>query len=42
MKKVSIIIPIYNIDKWLDKCIESVINQNFTVILVNENSIEQI
>lgn len=39
--KYSIIIPIYKVEKYLKKCIESVINQsfkNFEVILVDDGS----
>lgn len=38
---LSIIIPIYNVEKYLTKCIESVINQtykNLEIILVNDGS----
>lgn len=43
MKKdlISIIIPIYNVEKYLNKCIDSVINQtykNLEIILVNDGS----
>lgn len=41
MKKVSIIIPIYNSSKYLDECINSVIKQsykNLEIILVNDKS----
>ncbi len=40
-KKISIIIPIYNKEKFLDKCIESIIDQtykNIEIILVNDGS----
>ena len=39
--KVSIIIPIYNVEIHLDKCISSIINQtyqNIEIILINDGS----
>lgn len=39
--KISIIVPIYNADMYLKKCIESLINQSFTdieIILINDGS----
>ena len=41
MAQVSIIIPIYNVDKYLEKCLTSVINQTFgdiEIIAVNDGS----
>ncbi len=38
---ISVIIPIYNVEKYLEKCIKSVINQTYTnieIILVNDGS----
>ncbi|WP_342985836.1 glycosyltransferase family 2 protein [Clostridium saudiense] len=38
---ISIIIPIYNMEKYLDKCINSVINQtykNIEILLINDGS----
>ena len=39
--KISIIVPIYNVEKYLPKCIDSIINQtleNIEIILVNDGS----
>lgn len=41
MCKVSIIIPIYNVEKYLDKCVQSAINQtlqDIEIILVDDES----
>ena len=41
MIKISIIIPIHNAEKYLDKCLESVINQTFEdieIICINDGS----
>src|SRR5690554_6646610 len=39
--KISVIVPVYNTEKYLEKCISSVLNQNydnFELILVNDGS----
>lgn len=39
--KISIIIPVYNVEPYLSRCIESVLNQSFTdfeLILINDGS----
>lgn len=41
MKKYSIVIPVYNVENYLTKCLDSVVNQtykDFEVILVNDGS----
>lgn len=39
--KISVIIPIYNVEKYLNRCIDSILNQtysNLEIILVNDGS----
>ena len=41
MSLISVIVPIYNVEKYLDKCIESIVNQtykNLEIILVDDES----
>ena len=41
MVKVSIIVPVYNVEKYLRKCLDSLVNQtmqDIEVILVNDAS----
>ncbi|EDP5379356.1 glycosyltransferase, partial [Campylobacter jejuni] len=43
-KTVGVVIPIYNVEKYLKECLDSVINQtykNLQVILVNDGSIDE-
>ena len=40
-KLVSVIVPVYNVEKYLDRCVESIVNQSYTnieLILVNDGS----
>ena len=38
---ISVIVPVYNVEKYLNKCIESIVNQTYTnleIILVDDGS----
>lgn len=40
---ISIIVPIYNVEKYIHRCIDSIINQtykNIEIILVNDGSLD--
>lgn len=44
MAEISIIVPVYNVEKYLENCIESILNQtfkNYEVILVNDGSTDK-
>lgn len=44
MKKISVIVPIYNTEKYLDSCIQSVLNQTYStweLILIDDGSTDQ-
>lgn len=41
MNKISIIIPVYNVEKYLPQCLESIVNQtyqNLEIIMINDGS----
>ena len=41
MAKISVIIPVYGVEKYLDRCVESVVNQTYKdleIILVDDGS----
>lgn len=41
MPKISVIVPVYNVEKYLDECINSILSQTFTefeLILINDGS----
>ena len=42
-EKISVIIPIYNSEKYLDRCIESAVQQvypNLEILLVDDGSVD--
>ena len=44
MKKFSIIVPVYNVEAYLDKCLSSLVKQNYNdyeVIVVNDGSTDK-
>ena len=44
MAKISIIVPIYNVEKYLKRCLYSLVNQTFQdleIICVNDGSPDQ-
>lgn len=41
MDLISVIVPVYNVEKYLDRCVESIVNQTYTnleIILVDDGS----
>lgn len=43
-KKISVIVPIYNVEKYLNRCIESIINQSYSnleIILIDDGSTDR-
>lgn len=40
---ISVIVPVYNVEKWLPRCLDSILNQtfiDFEVVLVNDGSLD--
>lgn len=41
MKKISIIVPVYNVERYIERCVESICQQTYTnteIILVDDGS----
>lgn len=41
---ISIIVPVYNVEKWLKRCIDSIVNQTYhhlQILLINDGSTDQ-
>lgn len=42
-KKVSVIVPVYNVEKYIDKCLKSLVNQTLSdieIVVVNDGSLD--
>lgn len=42
-KKISVVVPIYNVEQYLERCVESIVNQTYTnleILLVNDGSVD--
>ena len=40
-EKISVIVPVYNVEAYLEKCVESILKQTYTnleILLVNDGS----
>ena len=40
-EKISVIVPVYNVENYLEKCVESILKQTYTnleILLVNDGS----
>ncbi|MCD7924146.1 MAG: glycosyltransferase [Bacteroides sp.] len=41
MSKISVIVPVYNVENYIEKCIESILSQTYTdfeLLLINDGS----
>lgn len=45
MAKITLIIPIYNVEKYLSKCLESILNQSYKkikILCINDGSTDRL
>lgn len=43
MSTISIIVPVYNVDKYLDRCMNTIVNQTYKdleIILIDDGSLD--
>ena len=43
-EKISVIVPVYNVETYLEKCVESILKQTYTnleILLVNDGSTDR-
>lgn len=43
MDLISVVVPVYNVEKYLNRCVESIVNQtykNLEIILVDDGSLD--
>ena len=41
---ITIVVPVYNVENYLDKCVDSIVNQTYTnleIILVDDGSTDR-
>ena len=36
-EKISVIVPVYNVEQYLERCVDSIINQTYTNLEIVEN-----
>ena len=39
MPEISIIVPVYNVEKYLPRCVDSILNQTFTNFTNNKKNL---
>ena len=43
LEKITVIVPVYNVEKYLDRCVGSIVNQtyqNLEIILIDDGSLD--